>query len=385
MRLQDRHGFTLIEVVIVVIIAGILATIAIRSVFTISETGRIEETKHELDDLAYAIAGNPTLENNGVRSDFGYVGDVGAMPPNLDALVSNPGGYSTWNGPYIKRRFEQITADYKQDAWGAAYSYSGVNITSSGSGSSIVRKIANATSDLTRNRVAGNILDRDGTPPGADYKDSLVVFLSIPNGTGGTSVKTVTPDIGGYFAFDSIPIGNHPLTVVYQPTHDTLDKFVSVDPRASVYGTYYLPADVWTAPTGGGSTVGSLVFVTGSAYIYGNQCHNLRFQITNTSGSDIDLSSIQLDWGSPTAYYDKVYVDGHQVVNANSPRPGSGTLSDFNSPRTVIAGGTVVVQITDFRSNTSNGGGSKVNMSGVDLTVTFSDGSVLTFNTGSCN
>ncbi len=383
MKLLTRHGFTLVEVVIVVVIAGILATIAIRSVFTITETAKIEETKHKLDDLAFAIVGNPTLQNNGVRSDFGYVGDVGALPPNLDALISNPGGYSTWNGPYIKRRFEQITNDYKQDAWGSTYSYSGVNITSAGSGSNIVRKIANSSSDLTRNKVSGNILDRDGTPPGTDFKDSLLVLLSIPNGTGGTLVKAATPDLGGYFAFDSIPIGNHPLTVVYRPTHDTLDKFVSVAPSTAVYGVYYLSADVWKAPSEGIS--GALEFVSGSEYIYGNQCHNFRFSITNTSGSAIALSSIQLDWGSPTAYYDKVYVNGNQVVNANSPRPGSGTLSDFDSPETVNAGETVEVQITDFRSNTTNGGGSKVDMSNVDLTVTFSDGSVMTFNTGACN
>ena len=103
-HLSQNYGFTLIEVVIVILIAGIIASVALRSAVTISDTARTEETKQELESLAIAIIGNTKLENNGVRSDFGYVGDVGAMPPNLDALKSNPGSYSTWKGPYIDRR-----------------------------------------------------------------------------------------------------------------------------------------------------------------------------------------------------------------------------------------------------------------------------------------
>ena len=383
----DKNGFTLIEVVVVVIIAGILSTIAIRSVFTISETARVEETKRELDELAYAVAGNPTLENNGVRSDFGYVGDVGSMPPNLDALISNPGGFSTWHGPYIKRRFEQIASDYKQDAWGAAYAYTGgVKISSSGSGSNIVRKIANNAADLTLNRVSGNIFDRDGTPPGKDYRDSITVNILVPNGSGGTAVKSTPPDAGGYFVFDSIPIGNHQLTAVYQPSHDTLNKFVSVIPNSSSYGIYYLSTDIWRETTGGGgSSAGALEYVNGSAQTYGGQCNNIQFSVTNTSGATIKVTSIQLDWSGPTAYFEKVRFDGEEVFEANGPRPGTGDPVPFDSPGTVNAGQTVTVQVTDFRANSSGGGGQRVDMNSVNMTITFSDGSVITFNTGECD
>jgi len=40
-----------------------------------------EETRKEIDRLACAIAGNPELYDNGIRSDFGYIGDTGAMTP----------------------------------------------------------------------------------------------------------------------------------------------------------------------------------------------------------------------------------------------------------------------------------------------------------------
>ncbi|MEA2031894.1 MAG: type II secretion system protein, partial [candidate division Zixibacteria bacterium] len=93
---------------LVIIIIGILSTVALRSVNTITDTAKIEETKQELEALSFAIAGNPDIQNNGIRTDFGYVGDVGSLPPNLDALFSNPGSYATWNGPYIGNRFTQI-------------------------------------------------------------------------------------------------------------------------------------------------------------------------------------------------------------------------------------------------------------------------------------
>ena len=65
---------------------------------------RTETTIARMDMLARAIAGDPNLISGGVRSDFGYVGDVGALPSNLDQLVTNP-GYSTWGGPYVRDEY----------------------------------------------------------------------------------------------------------------------------------------------------------------------------------------------------------------------------------------------------------------------------------------
>lgn len=230
----------------VVVIIGILASIAARKFGSLAETVQVEETMKEMGDIANAIAGNPDLQNNGIRSDFGYVGDVGSLPPNLDALVSNPGGFTTWNGPYLQNSFQQISNDYKADAWQSEYTYSGgVLLTSTGSGETIERRLAKNTNELLRNRVTGNIFDYDGTPPGIDYKDSLTVFLTYPNGSGGSTTKSASVGNGGYFSFDSIPIGNHTLEIVYQPQDDTIRQLVSVEPGSNTYGEYRLTGDVW--------------------------------------------------------------------------------------------------------------------------------------------
>ncbi len=251
MRIKiNTRGFTLIEIVIVLVISAILATVAMRSAFFISETAKEEETKQELEMLQFAIVGNPLLFNDNTRSDYGYVGDVGSMPPNLDALFSNPGGYATWNGPYIKRRFEQDPDDYKKDAWGVVYTYGGNSVTSSGSGSNIVREFGTSLNDFLINGVDGVLLDLDGTPPGTVYLDSITVRLTFPNGSGGYSSLLTQPDIGGFFSFESVPIGNHDIEIVYGPTNDTLRRFVSIVPRSRHYGEYFLSQNVWYDTTG---------------------------------------------------------------------------------------------------------------------------------------
>lgn len=240
---RTSSGFTLIEVVLVIVVAGILAGVAMRGSKQIAESARSEETKQELEALSNAIIGNSSLENSGSQPDFGYVGDVGSLPPNLDALVTNPGGYSTWNGPYIQNRFSQTTDDYKRDAWNSFYGYSGgVTITSTGSGSNIIRNLAPSTDDLLMNNVSGLILDVDGTPPGNILKDSLSLRFMYPDGTGNISTKSISPDAGGYFSFDSIPIGNQDIYVIYAPSSDTVRRYVSVLANSSSYLEFRMPA-----------------------------------------------------------------------------------------------------------------------------------------------
>jgi len=382
MKSLSRHntvrGFTLIEVVLVVIIAGILATVALRSVALVSDAARTEETKQELDRLAEAMVGRAELHSAGVRSDYGYVGDVGALPPNLDALVTNP-GLATWHGPYVSNRFEQSGADFKTDAWGAPYSFSGVDIRSTGSGQSIVRKVAGSIDELLRNRVMGNVYDADGTAPGNDYRDSVRIILTIPNGSGGVNVRSVLTDAGGYFVFDSIPIGKHDLNVIYLPDADTLHRFVSVNPDAAVYGEYFLTENLWAGNLGGIGT--GIEFVENSDSLYSSHCNELLFRVVNTTAATITISSLTLSWSSPTAYFGEISWNGI-VVFSGGP-VGSGTTAPFSAPQSIDSGESVQVQINDFRAH-AGGGGAQVNMTGATFAVEFSDGSVTTVYAGDC-
>lgn len=231
-RWNSRRGFSLIEMLVIIVVIGILAAVAMQSMTSTVRDIRQVRTEREMDMLAQAIVGDPALTQNHQRGDFGYVGDVGAFPSNLQALYQNPGGYATWNGPYLPAGYAQDSTGFKTDEWGALYSYAGgTTIISSGSGSAITKKIADATNDYLLNTISGTIMDAANEPPGATYVDSVNIVITYPNGAGSSAGKTYHPDKAGFFTLDSIPVGMHLLRVIYTPNVDTLVRYLTVLPR----------------------------------------------------------------------------------------------------------------------------------------------------------
>lgn len=373
-----RHhaGFTLIELIVVILTVAILATIAVQKMAPLGRSVRIEETKREMDRLAIAIAGNPDVHTAGFRTAFGYIGDVGSLPPDLDALYANP-GYATWNGPYIDNAFAQQPDDFKKDAWQRDYIYAGISIISLGSGEAIEKRLAASAGHLLGNSISGNLVDIDGTPPGYDYADSLSVRLFVPDGVGGITARTSGVDAGGHFAFDSIPIGNHRMEIMYQPGSDTLRRFVSVPPNSRAYGEYYFSRDLW--PEGGAA--GGIEFVAGSDTLLPWSCSRLTFWIINTGSAPIAVSSLTATWPTPTAYYRRVSWNGIAVRDGN-PALGSGDTAVFGSMRSINPGESVQIRIESFRRNP--GGGPAVDMTGAEFGLDFSDGSTITFRADLC-
>ena len=244
---REQTGYTLIEMVIVIIILGILAAIAFRYLGGAIDSARTEETKTEMERLAFALAGNPGLVSGGNRVDFGYVGDVGALPAAWDDLAVNP-GHATWKGPYIRDDFSGGSPDFafKLDAWGKEYSPPTGHVFSSTGGPTVItRVIADAAADLLYNRIVLYIADVDHSPPGASFCDSVRLELVCPDGVGGTRVKTAFPGINGLARLDSIPVGIHTLRMIYLPTDDTLLRKIIVDPGRIVYLDLQYYADVW--------------------------------------------------------------------------------------------------------------------------------------------
>ena len=247
---SPQAGYSLFELLVVIIILSIISAVSLKSLKSASDVARIEQTKQELRQLAYAVAGDPALISGGNRTDYGFVGDIGALPANLQALVQNPGGMATWNGPYVHDDYYASAAaaesEFGIDAWGTPYQYSGGGaITSLGGSELITFNICNSVDDLLYNRLAVAVTDFDHSPPGTDFMDSITVNVSIPDGAGGVATLQKNPRADGFVQFDSIPVGIHTLFVVYLPFGDTLTRQIDVGPGSNQFAEIILYREVW--------------------------------------------------------------------------------------------------------------------------------------------
>lgn len=109
-RYQDKcrrpKGFTLLEILVVLVILGLLASLVGPQVFkqlssSKSKTAslQIEELSSALDLYRLEVGGYPTSEQG------------------LDALINKPANIDKWNGPYLKKSI------IRDDPWGNAYIY----------------------------------------------------------------------------------------------------------------------------------------------------------------------------------------------------------------------------------------------------------------------
>ena len=121
----NQSGFTLIELFIVIITLGILATVAIPKFSNMAESSKKTATKKEMQELKRAITGNPEVISGGKLVDRGFEGDIGFVPNQLADLTAKPDSISAynkltslgWNGPYI----DNSENSYLNDAWNNVY------------------------------------------------------------------------------------------------------------------------------------------------------------------------------------------------------------------------------------------------------------------------
>ena len=226
-----QHGFSLIELLVIVVVIGIMAAIAMQSMTSVVEDSRRTQTERQMEKLSDAIVGNSEIMQDGVRSDFGYVGDIGAFPANLGALYTNP-GIATWHGPYVHIDHTEDTISFRNDAWGSPFTYSGgVTIASPGHGTTITKKIADASSDYLLNQVPGSIRDRNDSVPGPIKMDSVRILVDIPSGASGLVTRSYKPTSSGAFSLDSVPAGKRFFKFIYLPANDTIRRYYTVLPR----------------------------------------------------------------------------------------------------------------------------------------------------------
>lgn len=102
-RILLSHGFTLLELLVVIVIIGMLTALVAPRYFDTVGKSKVKVARAQMDSFEKAIEQ--------------YRLDTGRLPTReqgLDALVNAPAGLASWQGPYLKKGIPA-------DPWGNPY------------------------------------------------------------------------------------------------------------------------------------------------------------------------------------------------------------------------------------------------------------------------
>ena len=104
-NLRSSSGFTLIELIVVVVIIGLLAGLVLPQFIRQEEKAKLKAARAQIELLGTAL--------DTFRLD---VGRYPTTEEGLQALRQKPGGLERWDGPYLKK-------DLPLDPWNKPYNY----------------------------------------------------------------------------------------------------------------------------------------------------------------------------------------------------------------------------------------------------------------------
>ena len=381
-------GFSLIEATVTLAIVAILAVGMVTVASSTLDMFQTQMTANRLDQLQRAISGDPVIVVNETRTSFGYIGDMGNLPSNLEDLwvkgsqptftfdTTKKAG-AGWNGPYLDTNVVEFVDAIKQDSWGNDFSYSTTSFLDSNFNANALGQLVSLGPDFslgdsdditinffeseTQSRIQGFVRDDDG-----NVVSGVGVTVNYP-ASGVLTTETASTDANGYYSLTDIPFGNRSLTI---------------EPK--------------------------LVLASGTALVTGNNNQNVDLSVKNFAATDTTITSIQFDYSiSPPAYFDTLNVGGGaSEYSDTTPRLATGDAVNFTgqtvegtgaqaesvsirlqSPVTDVAdivigkigkGSSLQIQMDGF-NDTLSGSGTDVDITGVVFTLTFSDGSIVVF------
>lgn len=102
MHLNGQRGFTLVELLLVLVILALIAGLVLPGIIGKAESAKAKATSSQISRISMSVES--------------FYLDTGNTPSSLEELVNEPSGVAGWNGPYIKNSL-------LKDPWGRAYQY----------------------------------------------------------------------------------------------------------------------------------------------------------------------------------------------------------------------------------------------------------------------
>lgn len=388
-KANSSKGFGLIAIIIVLAMLGVAAGVAVLFVTQLRDIRGERLSRDEMTLLKEAIAGKKNLFAGAGRAEFGYVGTMGKVPSSLEDLYKKGSqaafSFSSskrigagWAGPYITPLVIENLDSLKKDPFGNDYEYTGAEFTR-GDGKVVSVRIRSTGPDGTLDSAITASLSGDDRDvdilkseafstlsgfivnTGGIGQADVTVFLNKPVDGVATTVTTAT-DANGAYSFSDVPFG---VTVM--------------------------------------NTSSGLGLVEGTAVSGGDK---ITVKVQNNSENDISITSIEAVYDI-TAFYEVLKIGGVEMFNYNSgTRGASGDTKTFSAqtilgsgsaadeevlriersaqtvPNLVLGalGGDKLIEYLNFR-DAQTGSGNGVTMTGATVTLTFSDGSEVTFVT----
>ncbi len=99
---KAQRGFTLVELLLVLVILALIATVVLPSIIGQAEGAKVKAASSQISRISMAV-------------ETFYL-DTWNTPDSLGGLVNDPGNLAGWNGPYIRNSL-------LKDPWGREYQF----------------------------------------------------------------------------------------------------------------------------------------------------------------------------------------------------------------------------------------------------------------------
>ena len=387
-RVNRQRGAGLLETVTALSVIAILAfsfgfVVPIRT-----EANREAMVREQLLRVKKALIGEPSNVRRGQvnLNRFGYMGDMGSFPDALEDLVTigdqpeytvaDITGIGTgWRGPYIATD----PFDFLEDPWGNALDLDTTVKLSTETGSTVIATVSSAGADgflgtaddhiveIYEGEASSDLFGYIRDTSGNTIAGVEITLSRAEDGLVATDVTTT--DEEGLYQFGVVPHGA---------------RVLQLEPK--------------------------LAYERDTAFTTNAFLNDVEFTIKNLGRDDVTVSSFTLTYSSsPQAYFQQVWINDVQVFDSNNPRAGTDDLITFPNEAvagtavlqdplhlvvsslafqvpelgvdTVGIGGTLRIELQDFRDAATGGGAGRVNMTGVTFGIVFSDGSTTLFTT----